>query len=94
MLEILIMIIGVLVGFNLLKVRGYKKVVMIDLNSKIQLVAVTLIIFIMGINLGSMENFIDKMLVIGLQSLVFAIVPTAFSVILVYILSKLFIVKN
>lgn len=62
--------------------RGYKKVVMIDLNSKIQLVAVTLIIFIMGINLGSMENFIDKMLVIGLQSLVFAIVPTAFSVIL------------
>ena len=42
----------------------------------------------------SMEDFAHKMLTMGLQSLVFAIIPTVFSVIIVYIFSKLFIVKN
>lgn len=60
---------------------------MVNLNNKVQLIAVALIIFIMGINLGSMEDFAHKMLTMGLQSLVF-------SVIIVYIFSKLFIVKN
>lgn len=67
---------------------------MVNLNNKVQLIAVALIIFIMGINLGSMEDFAHKMITMGLQSLVFAILPTLFSVIVVYIFSRLFIIKN
>lgn len=94
LVETLIMIVGVIVGFVLLKIREHRRIFVMNLNNKVQLIAVALIIFIMGINLGSMEDFAHKMLTMGLQSLVFAIIPTAFSVIIVYIFSKLFIVKN
>ena len=96
MVETLIMILGVIAGFSLLKVKEHRRIAVVNLNNKVQLiaVAVALIIFIMGINLGSMEDFAHKMLTMGLQSLVFAIIPTVFSVIIVYIFSKLFIVKN
>lgn len=90
MVETLIMVLGV----SLLKVKEHRRIAVVNLNNKVQLIAVALIIFIMGINLGSMEDFAHKMLTMGLQSLVFAIIPTLFSVIIVYIFSKLFIVKN
>ena len=93
MVETLIMVLGVIAGFSLLKVKEHRRIAVINLNNKVQLI-VALIIFIMGINLGSMEDFAHKMLTMGLQSLVFAIIPTVFSVIIVYIFSKLFIVKN
>ncbi|WP_302486462.1 hypothetical protein [uncultured Megamonas sp.] len=94
LIETLIMIVGVVVGYCLLKVNEHKRILVASLNNKVQLIAVALIIFIMGINLGSMENFAHKMITMGLQSLVFAILPTLFSVILVYIFSRLFIIKN
>lgn len=94
MVETLIMILGVIAGFSLLKVKEHRRIAVVNLNNKVQLIAVALIIFIMGINLGSMEDFAHKMLTMGLQSLVFAIIPTVFSVIIVYIFSKLFIVKK
>ena len=94
MVETLIMVLGVIAGFSLLKVKEHRRIAVVNLNNKVQLIAVALIIFIMGINLGSMEDFAHKMLTMGLQSLVFAIIPTVFSVIIVYIFSKLFIVKN
>lgn len=94
MVETLIMVLGVIAGFSLLKVKEHRRIAVVNLNNKVQLIAVALIIFIMGINLGSMEDFVHKMLTMGLQSLVFAIIPTVFSVIIVYIFSKLFIVKN
>ena len=87
-------VLGVIAGFSLLKVKEHRRIAVVNLNNKVQLIAVALIIFIMGINLGSMEDFAHKMLTMGLQSLVFAIIPTLFSVIIVYIFSKLFIVKN
>ena len=88
MVETLIMILGVIAGFSLLKVKEHRRIAVVNLNNKVQLIAVALII------LGSMEDFAHKMLTMGLQSLVFAIIPTVFSVIIVYIFSKLFIVKN
>lgn len=94
MIETLIMIVDVVVGYCLLKVNEHKRILVASLNNKVQLIAVALIIFIMGINLGSMENFAHKMITMGLQSLVFAILPTLFSVIVVYIFSRLFIIKN
>ena len=94
MVETLIMVLGVIAGFSLLKVKDHRRIAVVNLNNKVQLIAVALIIFIMGINFGSMEDFAHKMLTMGLQSLVFAIIPTVFSVIIVYIFSKLFIVKN
>ena len=90
MVETLIMVLGVIAGFSLLKVKEHRRIAVVNLNNKVQLIAVALIIFIMGINLGSMEDFAHKMITMGLQSLVFAILP----VIVVYIFSRLFIIKN
>ena len=71
MVETLIMVLGVIAGFSLLKVKEHRRIAVVNLNNKVQLIAVALIIFIMGINLGSMEDFAHKMLTMGLQSLVF-----------------------
>lgn len=94
MVETLIMVLGVIAGFSLLKVKEHRRIAVVNLNNKVQLIAVAFDYFYHGINLGSMEDFAHKMLTMGLQSLVFAIIPTVFSVIIVYIFSKLFIVKN
>lgn len=94
MIEILIMIVGTIVGFYLLKIKDKLRIKLINYNNKLQLITVSIIIFIMGINLGSMENFLQKILALGGYSIIFAILPTVFSIILVYILSRLFIIKN
>ena len=94
MIEILIMIVGTIVGFYLLKIKDKLRIKIINYNNKLQLITVTIITFIMGINLGSMENFLQKILALGGYSIIFAILPTIFSIILVYVISRLFIIKN
>ncbi len=94
MIEILIMIVGTIVGFYLLKIKDKLRIKIINYNNKLQLITVSIIIFIMGINLGSMENFLQKILALGGYSIIFAILPTIFSIILVYVISRLFIIKN
>ena len=88
MIEILIMIVGTIVGFYLLKIKDKLRIKIINYNNKLQLITVTIIIFIMGINLGSMENFLQKILALGGYSIIFAILPTIFSIILVYVISR------
>lgn len=88
MLESIIMLAGVLAGYGLLKTSARIRDIISACNNKVQLISVALIIFIMGINLGSIENFAQKMLTMGWQSLIFAIIPTVFSVIVVYFFSK------
>ena len=68
LVETLIMVLGVIAGFSLLKVKEHRRIAVVNLNNKVQLIAVALIIFIMGINLGSMEDFAHKMLTIGLPN--------------------------
>lgn len=94
MIEILIMIVGSIFGFYLLKIKDKLRIKLVNYNNKLQLITVSIIIFIMGINLGSMENFLQKIVALGGYSIIFAILPTVFSIILVYVLSRLFIIKN
>ena len=94
MIEILIMVVGSIFGFYLLKIKDKLRIKLVNYNNKLQLITVSIIIFIMGINLGSMENFLQKIVALGGYSIIFAILPTVFSIILVYVLSRLFIIKN
>lgn len=94
MVETLIMIIGVIAGYFMLRLKNSMQKNIAVLNGKVQVIIVALIIFIMGINLGSIDNFAHKMITMGVQSLLFAIVPTAFSVAVVYFFSRKFIIKG
>lgn len=60
-------------------------------NEKLTLVATGLLIFSMGAMLGSRDAFVDEIVSLGLSSLAFAILPIAFSVVCVYILTRLFL---
>lgn len=88
------MIIGVIAGYFMLRLKNSMQKNIAVLNGKVQVIIVALIIFIMGINLGSIDNFAHKMITMGVQSLLFAIVPTAFSVAVVYFFSRKFIIKG
>lgn len=94
MVETLIMIIGAIAGYFMLRLKNSMQKNIAVLNGKVQVIIVALIIFIMGINLGSIDNFAHKMITMGVQSLLFAIVPTAFSVAVVYFFSQKFIIKG
>ena len=84
MLILLIMTAGVLFGLFFFP-KKLKKA-----NEKLQLAATTLLIFSMGIKLGSRENFLHELGSVGFQSLVYAIVPIFFSVLTVYLLTQRF----
>ena len=94
MLETIIMLLGCFAGWLLVKFRpGFGKKLS-SVNNKLQLICVALIIFIMGINIGTMDDLAGKLASMGLKSIVFAIVPTLFSALLVYALSRKFIVRH
>lgn len=94
MLETLIMFAGVILGYFMLHLKNSIQKNIINLNEKVQVIIVALIIFIMGINLGSIDNFAHKILTMGLQSLLFAFIPTVFSVAVVYFFSQKFIIRG
>lgn len=84
MLILLIMCIGVFIGnrfFPLKLKRG---------NEYLQLICTLLLIFSMGVNLGKKENFIHELTSLGGQSFLFFIIPTVFSILFVYTLTKHF----
>lgn len=58
------------------------------LNSTLQTIATTLLIFSMGVMLGSRENFLAELGSVGLASLAFCLLPTALSLVLVYALTR------
>ena len=81
MLESLIMVVGVLITYKL-GLGKYAK-----LNGFIQLLCTCSLIFIMGVKLGARDNFLEEITTLGFQSLIHAIVPIIFSIILVYFMS-------
>lgn len=85
MLTIAIMCLGVLVGAAVFpqKLKGW--------NSRLQTAVTALLIFIMGVGLGSRSDFLSEVAEIGLESLVLAVVPAALSVAVVYPLSRKFL---
>lgn len=82
MTTMLIMFAGVLVGATVFP-QSLKK-----WNGRLQLGMTALLIFTMGVSLGSRPGFLEELGAIGLKSLIFALLPILFSVALVYPLSK------
>ena len=78
---ILIMCLGVLVGSRFFP-KQYTK-----LCERLQVVCTLALIFCMGVMLGQRPGFLQELGQLGLQSLVFCLVPVAFSVLFVYLLT-------
>lgn len=74
------MFIGILFGKKMLK---YK-----EINEKMQLICVVMLIFLMGISLGKEKQILENLLELGLISTVYAIIPIIFSTAFVYILTE------
>lgn len=85
---LLIMGLGVLVG-NRFFPKKHKK-----LNEKLQVLCTIVLIFSMGVMLGKRENFLQELSTLGAQSFLFFLVPTVFSVIFVFLLTRWLMEKN
>ena len=53
-----------------------------------------ILILSMGIKLGKNENFLNDLSTLGLSSLLFFLIPTVLSIIIVFILTKKFMIKE
>lgn len=85
LLVIGIMAAGVLTGYFFGRKKWNK------VNFWIQFFCVVLLIFSMGVKLGSRENFITEIVSLGTTSLLFALLPILFSIVLVYLLTTRFL---
>ena len=85
---IFIMCLGVLVG-KFFFPEGWKRI-----NEILQTVCTVLLIFAMGVMLGSREDFVSGITSVGMQSFIFFLIPSVFSVIAVYPLTRLFLEKR
>lgn len=87
MLVEVIMFAGVILGY-FWQPKKLSKII-----GKLQLICTALLIFSMGVSLGSRDDFFSDLSQLGLESLVFAVIPGIFSVIAVFVLTKKFM-KN
>lgn len=85
---IFIMCLGVLVGKFFFHVRWKR------LNEILQTVCTVLLIFSMGVMLGSRDDFVSEITSLGTQSIIFFLIPSVFSVIAVYPLTRIFLEKR
>lgn len=85
---IFIMCLGVLVG-KFFFPEGWKRI-----NEILQTVCTVFLIFAMGVMLGSREDFVSEITSLGMQSIIFFLIPSVFSVIAVYPLTRLFLEKR
>lgn len=85
---LIVMGLGILAG----KIIVPKK--MKSINEKMQVASTLLLIFTLGITLGKRENFLSELSSLGMESAIFCIVPTIFSIIMVYVLTKKFMEKR
>lgn len=79
---LIIMCLGVILGRFLNGAKTKKSVELLSL------ICTFLLIFSMGVMLGKKENFLQELSTLGVSSLIFFIVPTIFSIIIVYLLTK------
>ena len=82
---IVIMCFGVLAG-NFLLPRYLNRCILF-----LQVVCTLLLIFSMGVLLGSRENFLEELSTLGIQSVIFFLLPSVGSVLLVYPLTRRFL---
>lgn len=84
MLLLVAMITGIIFSFFL---KGEK---VRNIAGKLQTIVTLILIFSMGYALGSRPGFLDEVKEIGVLSLIYCIVPTAMSVLVVYVLTTVF----
>jgi len=82
------MAVGMFLGLKVIPEK-YQKI-----NGMLQYVFIAVLIFCMGAGLGSNPSFFAELQSVGLKALMFAILPIVFSVICVYILTKLMFKEN
>ena len=58
------------------------------------LICTIILILSMGIKLGKNENFLSDLSTLGLSSLLFFLIPTVLSIVIVFILTKKFMIKK
>lgn len=58
------------------------------------LICTFILILSMGIKLGKNENFLSDLSTLGLSSLLFFLIPTVLSIVIVFILTKKFMIKK
>ena len=85
---IIVMCIGVLIGRLFVPNRAKKG------NELVSLACTFFLIFSMGVKLGKNEHFFEDLSSLGLSSLLFFLVPTVCSIIIVFILTKKFMKKK
>lgn len=78
----IIMLAGILVGLRFFPPK-YNRI-----NLRLQTICTALLIFAMGVSLGSQPDFIEKISSIGLQSLVLALCGIALSTLLVWLFTR------
>lgn len=88
MTVILIMLAGVIIGYRWFPEKYARK------NTLLQMSCTAVLIFAMGVKLGSRENFLEELTSMGFTSVLFAVIPILFSVLLVYILTERFLKKT
>ncbi len=82
---IAIMCLGVVIGATVFPERLGKW------NARLQTAATALLIFSMGVGLGSRPNFLSEVGEMGLESLILAVAPAALSTAVIYPLSRRFL---
>ncbi|MGL5676208.1 MAG: LysO family transporter [Cellulosilyticaceae bacterium] len=87
MVILMIMAVGILVGLKCFPEKWSKY------NHYVQLVSIVLLIFCMGVSLGSNPTFMEQLVSMGFKGVVFAVVPILGSIGCVYVLSEKFM-KN
>jgi len=85
---IAIMCLGVVIGATIFPERLGKW------NARLQTAITALLIFTMGVGLGSRPNFLSEVGEIGLESLILAAAPAALSVAVIYPLSRRFLERR
>ena len=82
---IIVMCLAVLAGKFFFPLRLQR------INELLQTICTLLLIFSMGVLLGSRENFVQEITTLGFQSILFFLIPSVFSVIFVYPLTRIFL---
>ena len=85
---LIIMCLGIITGRFLCSSHAKK------ISETISILCTFLLIFSMGVMLGGNENFFKDLSSLGWSSLLFFLIPTAFSILIVFILTRKMMVKN
>ncbi|MEG1254543.1 LysO family transporter [Clostridium sp.] len=83
------LLLGAVVGYFLKLGEKGKRI-----NGKLQQLGVIFLLFSMGTSIGANKDIIKNLPVIGLKAFLFAVSTIGFSIALVYVLSKKFMMKD